>query len=276
MPRDEDASADAARSQDFRRFTVTLDNSRQRNRESRPEPSGSSWHVTAGEYFSFSVLQAQQSNAHVSTSTSMTRPQPAPHSIAVPHRSQLPFQQLDNERAGRVGSDAKKMYSRYADLSERRSAKKSGCKLNLQITRTTIVSVIAVSVAKEKADLFSKMMMPPGHTNGQQSRPIGCARSLWRVRRPGLSPQGRRAGYAHRPACAQHRGLSRHRAGSESSRRVSTPAPQPTNVSSILGVFAELETNLRKERQLEGIASAKARGVDKGARQASTRRRSSR
>ena len=41
-----------------------------------------------------------------------------------------------------------------------------------------------------------------------------------------------------------------------------------TNVSSILGVFAELETNLRKERQLEGIASAKARGVDKGARQA--------
>ena len=124
MPRDEDASADAASSQDFRRFTVTLDNSRQRNRESRPEPSGSSWHVTAGEYFSFSVLQAQQSNAHVSTSTSRTRPQPAPHSIAVPHRSQLPFQQLDNERARRVGSDAKKMYSRYADLSERRSAQK--------------------------------------------------------------------------------------------------------------------------------------------------------
>ena len=30
---------------------------------------------------------------------------------------------------------------------------------------------------------------------------------------------------------------------------------QPTNVSSILGVFTELETNLRKERQLEGIAS---------------------
>jgi DNA invertase Pin-like site-specific DNA recombinase len=29
-------------------------------------------------------------------------------------------------------------------------------------------------------------------------------------------------------------------------------------------VFAELETSLRKERQLEGMASAKARGVDKG------------
>jgi DNA invertase Pin-like site-specific DNA recombinase len=32
----------------------------------------------------------------------------------------------------------------------------------------------------------------------------------------------------------------------------------------MLGVFAEFETNLRRERQLEGIASAKARGVHKG------------
>jgi DNA invertase Pin-like site-specific DNA recombinase len=32
----------------------------------------------------------------------------------------------------------------------------------------------------------------------------------------------------------------------------------------MLGVFAEFETNLRKERRLEGIASAKARGVYKG------------
>ena len=32
----------------------------------------------------------------------------------------------------------------------------------------------------------------------------------------------------------------------------------------MLGVFAEFETNLRKERQLEGIAQAKARGVYKG------------
>src|SRR6266850_3490940 len=34
----------------------------------------------------------------------------------------------------------------------------------------------------------------------------------------------------------------------------------------MLGVFAEFETNLRKERQLEGIADAKARGVYKGRR----------
>ena len=32
----------------------------------------------------------------------------------------------------------------------------------------------------------------------------------------------------------------------------------------MLGVFAEFETNLRRERQLEGIGAAKARGVYKG------------
>jgi DNA invertase Pin-like site-specific DNA recombinase len=32
----------------------------------------------------------------------------------------------------------------------------------------------------------------------------------------------------------------------------------------MLGVFAEFETNLRRERQLAGIAAAKARGVYRG------------
>jgi DNA invertase Pin-like site-specific DNA recombinase len=32
----------------------------------------------------------------------------------------------------------------------------------------------------------------------------------------------------------------------------------------MLGVFAEFETNLRRERQMEGITAAKARGVYKG------------
>jgi DNA invertase Pin-like site-specific DNA recombinase len=32
----------------------------------------------------------------------------------------------------------------------------------------------------------------------------------------------------------------------------------------MLGVFAEFETNLRRERQLEGIAKAKAAGAYKG------------
>jgi DNA invertase Pin-like site-specific DNA recombinase len=38
----------------------------------------------------------------------------------------------------------------------------------------------------------------------------------------------------------------------------------------MLGVFAEFETNLRREHQLEGIAKAKAHGVYKAGRRAST------
>jgi DNA invertase Pin-like site-specific DNA recombinase len=34
----------------------------------------------------------------------------------------------------------------------------------------------------------------------------------------------------------------------------------------MFGVFAEFETNLRRERQLEGIRAAKARGIYKGRR----------
>src|SRR6266576_5769978 len=49
-----------------------------------------------------------------------------------------------------------------------------------------------------------------------------------------------------------------------------TEQPIDTNTAAgkafldMLGVFAEFETNLRKERQLEGIADAKAAGVYKG------------
>ena len=49
-----------------------------------------------------------------------------------------------------------------------------------------------------------------------------------------------------------------------------TEQPIQTNTSAgkcfldMLGVFSEFETNLRKERQLEGIAKAKERGVYKG------------
>jgi DNA invertase Pin-like site-specific DNA recombinase len=38
----------------------------------------------------------------------------------------------------------------------------------------------------------------------------------------------------------------------------------------MLGVFAEFETNLRRERQLEGISAAKARGVTRAASRRST------
>jgi DNA invertase Pin-like site-specific DNA recombinase len=43
----------------------------------------------------------------------------------------------------------------------------------------------------------------------------------------------------------------------------STPAAGKAFLD-MLGVFAEFETNLRRERQMEGIAAAKAKGVYKG------------
>ena len=41
-------------------------------------------------------------------------------------------------------------------------------------------------------------------------------------------------------------------------RHITTQGARPS------GVFAEFETNLRRERQMEGIAAAKAKGVYKG------------
>lgn len=45
---------------------------------------------------------------------------------------------------------------------------------------------------------------------------------------------------------------------------VDTRTPHGKAFLGMLGVFAEFETNIRKERQLEGIAKAKAKGVYKG------------
>ena len=45
---------------------------------------------------------------------------------------------------------------------------------------------------------------------------------------------------------------------------IDTSTPAGKCFLDMLGVFAEFETNLRRERQLEGIAKAKAKGVYKG------------
>jgi DNA invertase Pin-like site-specific DNA recombinase len=45
---------------------------------------------------------------------------------------------------------------------------------------------------------------------------------------------------------------------------IDTSTPAGKAFLDMLGVFAEFETNLRKERQLEGIAKAKAQGIYKG------------
>src|ERR1700730_5869302 len=47
---------------------------------------------------------------------------------------------------------------------------------------------------------------------------------------------------------------------------IDTATGLPASVLDLLGAFAEFETTLRRERQLEGIAKAKAEGVYKGRR----------
>lgn len=47
-------------------------------------------------------------------------------------------------------------------------------------------------------------------------------------------------------------------------QNIDTSTPTGKAFLGMLGVFAEFETNIRKERQLEGIAKAKAKGVYKG------------
>lgn len=47
---------------------------------------------------------------------------------------------------------------------------------------------------------------------------------------------------------------------------IDTSTPAGKAFFDMLGVFAEFETNLRKERQLEGIAKAKLAGKYKGAK----------
>jgi hypothetical protein len=54
------------------------------------------------------------------------------------------------------------------------------------------------------------------------------------------------------------------RAWKAASAQIRPPCRRHAPAGVLLGVFAEFETNLRRERQLEGIAKAKAAGVYKG------------
>jgi hypothetical protein len=87
-------------------------------------------------------------------------------------------------------------------------------------------------------------------------------------------PAGRKWKIRHtdRPPRPEHWRPSRHRAGDRAKGAALKATEQPIDTSTaagkcfldMLGVFAEFETNLRRERQLEGIAKAKAEGVYKG------------
>ena len=154
----------------------------------------------------------------------MTRPQPAPHAIDVPHRGQLPFQKFDNERAGRVGSDAKKC-TRVTPIYPKGGApKKSECTYGLRSSKTTIVPIIAASVAMTNAVLFFQLLVSPGDTmdsntaidsNADQSVARGHCR-VFVVRDFLRKSDVLRSRVIDRLA----RRPSRHRARGEGSRRV--------------------------------------------------------
>ena len=85
--------------------------------------------------------------------------------------------------------------------------------------------------------------------------------------------QGRRAdGHPHRPPRPLIGDLQDIVRTVKASGAILKATEQPIDTSTaagkcfldMLGVFAEFETNLRRERQLEGIAKAKAAGVYKG------------
>ena len=199
----------------------------------------------------------------------MTRPLPAPHAIDVPHRGQLPFQQFDNERAGRVGSDAKKC-TRVTPIYPKGGApKKSECTYGLRSSKTTIVPIIAASVAMTNAVLFFRLLVSPGHTmdsntaidsNADQSVARGhcgvfVVRDFLRksdvLRSRAIDRLARSIGDLQDIVRAvKARGASLK----ATEQPIDTSTAAGKCFLDMLGVFAEFETNLRKERQLEGIA----------------------
>lgn len=98
------------------------------------------------------------------------------------------------------------------------------------------------SLAKSSAEHAKGERRP--NPAGQGSIPLATASLSTALNRPRAEGDGRRL--------ARDRAASGYR-------------PPPTKRSwTMLGVFAEFETNLRQERRLEGIKSAKGRGTYKG------------
>jgi DNA invertase Pin-like site-specific DNA recombinase len=65
-------------------------------------------------------------------------------------------------------------------------------------------------------------------------------------------------------ACAEHDPVRRFTSDQVSTKPIDTSTAAGKCFLDMLGVFAEFETNLRRERQMEGIAKAKANHVYKG------------
>jgi DNA invertase Pin-like site-specific DNA recombinase len=87
-----------------------------------------------------------------------------------------------------------------------------------------------------------------------------------------FSAKATRLRHSHRPPSTQHRDLqdivrelrAKGVTLKATEQPIDTGTPAGKAFLDMLGVFAEFETNLRRERQMEGIAAVKARGVYKG------------
>ena len=109
------------------------------------------------------------------------------------------------------------------------------------------------------------------HRDPRRRHPHGSSRARGH---PRFYPSRRDAGgHAHRPAGALHahdlqvivatlKDTGAHLAATEQPVDTSTAAGKA--FFDMLGVFAEFETNLRRERQAEGIVAAKQRGAYRG------------
>jgi hypothetical protein len=83
--------------------------------------------------------------------------------------------------------------------------------------------------------------------------------------RAGLPPRRRRAhGHQDRPAREKHWRPAKGASLKATEQPIDTSTAAGKCFLDMLGVFAEFETNPRRERQLEGIAKGKAAGVYKG------------
>src|SRR5215831_8223064 len=136
-------------------------------------------------------------------------------------------------------------------------------KRSLELSRRFVPSFIPLFHSRHAADTraaaghFSGMLETPTGLTGDYARPERKPQSTWTA--PSKSLQ-RRFPLDEIVRTVRVRGGA----------LMATEQPIGTSTAAgkcfldMLGVFAEFETNLRRERQLEGIAKAKAEGVYKG------------
>jgi hypothetical protein len=171
----------------------------------------------------------------------------------------------------RGASESARAVRSYFALAARSSSSRTAQKMYAGLRRP-ISSPIASSTLWDNPGGDTPRRRLPGHPGGEAERhhdrgPRGAAHGA------GILARRRHSdGHPHRVPRPTHRrpqDIVRTVRGRGAVLRA-TEQPIDTGKAAgkcfldMLGVFAEFETNLRRERQLEGIAKAKAAGVYKG------------